>query len=95
MKLAYDNWLSYDEQGEREEAQQERVQRAVDNMMTDRSYVVQALSQISDNSALADSALAMFINPSVQNHIRFAGLFSALAGEYFTNLAEKEIENEA
>jgi hypothetical protein len=54
--------------------------------------VVQALSEISDSSALADSALAMFINPSVQNHIRFASLFSALAGEYFTNLAEKEIE---
>jgi hypothetical protein len=87
--------LAYDIYGEREEARQDRVQRAVDKMMTDRAYVVQALSEISDNSALADSALAMFINPSVQNHIRFAGLFSALAGEYFTNLVEKEIENEA
>jgi len=95
MKLAYDSWLSYDAQAERAESKQERVQRAADKMMTDRAYVVQALSELSDNSGLADSALAMFINPSVQNHIRFASLFSALAGEYFTNLVEKEIENEA
>jgi hypothetical protein len=84
--------LAYDMQGEKDFSRQLRTESRVNKMMADKGYVIEALSEVSADKALQDMAYDLLNEPSIKNHVRFAAAFSALAGNYFEAIAEKEMD---